>query len=145
MSAGLEISRDKDGFLKCKDCPRRFLTKLLFENHSCNQHKTDTEIKPNQTQMLHNIKVEKDFQVNTQFEECSFGDLSFVSQKDLQFHSSNGHQKVTPHQCSECKKLFRNEINLKEHQQNGHQQSSLQQCKKCNKALQTNLQLWICL
>ena len=45
MSKGIEISRDEDGFLKCKDCPRRFLTKLMLENHSCNQHKTDTEIK----------------------------------------------------------------------------------------------------
>ena len=64
MSKGIEISRDEDGFLKCKDCPRRFLTKLMLENHSCNQHKTDTEIKPDKIQMLQNKKVESDFQTN---------------------------------------------------------------------------------
>ena len=89
MSKGIEISRDEDGFLKCKDCPRRFLTKLMLENHSCNQHKTDTEIKPDKIQMLQNKKVESDFQTNIKIEECSFGDLSFVSPKDLQFHRSN--------------------------------------------------------
>ena len=47
MSAGLEISKDKDGYLKCKNCPRRFLTKFMFENHSCSQHKTNTQIKSN--------------------------------------------------------------------------------------------------
>ena len=118
MSKGIEISRDEDGFLKCKDCPRRFLTKLMLENHSCNQHKTDTEIKPDKIQMLQNKKVESDFQTNIKIEECSFGDLSFVSPKDLQFHRSNGHQEVTPHQCSECKKVFRYEVNFKKHQQN---------------------------
>ena len=65
MSAGLEISKDKDVFFKCKNCPRRFLTKFVFENHSCYQHKTNTQIKPDQIQMLQNNKVEKDFQVNT--------------------------------------------------------------------------------
>ena len=37
MSPEIKDSRDKDGFLKCKECPRRFLTKLAFENHSNNQ------------------------------------------------------------------------------------------------------------
>ena len=37
MAAVIELTRDKDGFLKCKDCPRRFLTELMFENHSSNQ------------------------------------------------------------------------------------------------------------
>ena len=32
-----EIARDKDGFLKCEDCQRRFLTKIGFENHSYKQ------------------------------------------------------------------------------------------------------------
>ena len=39
MSAVPKLSRDKDGFLKCRDCPRRFLTELMFENHSCNKQK----------------------------------------------------------------------------------------------------------
>ena len=45
MSAESELTRDKDGFLKCKDCPRRFLTELMFENHSCYQHKKEMETK----------------------------------------------------------------------------------------------------
>ena len=32
MAAVSELTRDKDGFLKCKYCPRRFLTELMFEN-----------------------------------------------------------------------------------------------------------------
>ena len=43
MSAESGLTRDKDGFLKCKDCPRRFLTELMFENHSSNQHEKETE------------------------------------------------------------------------------------------------------
>ena len=50
MSAVIELTRDKDGFLKCKDCPRRFLTEFMFENHSCNQHKKEIETKLNQNQ-----------------------------------------------------------------------------------------------
>ena len=49
MAAVIELTRDKDGFLKCKDCPRRFLTELMFENHLCNQHKKETEMKLNAT------------------------------------------------------------------------------------------------
>ena len=36
-----EIARDKDGFLKCEDCQRRFLTKIGFENHSYNHFTFD--------------------------------------------------------------------------------------------------------
>ena len=50
MSAESGLTRDKDGFLKCKDCPRRFLTELMFENHSSNQHEKETETKLNQNQ-----------------------------------------------------------------------------------------------
>ena len=49
MYAKSEFNRDRDGFLKCKDCPRRFLTKAGFENHSSNQHKKETESKLDQT------------------------------------------------------------------------------------------------
>ena len=41
MSDESKLTRDKDGFLKCKNCPRMFLTEILFENHSSNQHKKD--------------------------------------------------------------------------------------------------------
>ena len=61
MSAESELTRDKDGFLKCKDCPRRFLTELMFENHLCNQHKKETEMKLNQIKYSPTIKVEISF------------------------------------------------------------------------------------
>ena len=43
MSAEFEDSRDKDGFLKCKECSRRFLTNLAIENHSSTQHNQEIE------------------------------------------------------------------------------------------------------
>ena len=53
-----EIARDKDGFLKCEDCQRRFLTKIGFENHSYNQHKKEAETKPNEHQQPQTKKDE---------------------------------------------------------------------------------------
>ena len=46
-----EIARDKDGFLKCEDCQRRFLTKIGFENHSYNQHKKEAETKDSKSSL----------------------------------------------------------------------------------------------
>ena len=40
-----EFTRDKDGFLKCKVCPRRFLTEIGFENHLSNEHQNVMETK----------------------------------------------------------------------------------------------------
>ena len=45
-----EIARDKEGFLKCEDCQRRFLTKIVFRIHSNNQHKREAETQPNEHQ-----------------------------------------------------------------------------------------------
>ena len=70
MAAVIELTRDKDGFLKCKDCPRRFLTELMFENHLCNQHKKETEMKLNQSKYSPTIKVEISFP-NKPHELCS--------------------------------------------------------------------------
>ena len=57
MSAEFKDSRDKDGFLKCGECPRRFLTKLAFENHSSNQHNreigTKLDLFPQPTAVKH--------------------------------------------------------------------------------------------
>ena len=40
----LKLYRDiKNGFLKCQNCPRRFITKIGFQNHSTNEHKNDEE------------------------------------------------------------------------------------------------------
>ena len=35
MSAESEFTPDKEGFLECKDCSRRFLTAIGFLSHSC--------------------------------------------------------------------------------------------------------------
>ena len=45
MSAESVFNRDREGFLKCKDCPRRFVTETGFENHSSNQHKKESKTK----------------------------------------------------------------------------------------------------
>ena len=72
MSAESEFTRDKDGFLKCQDCPRRFLTETGFENHSSNQH--EKEIKPDQNQ-----QYGPSFPKNTQSEEeCSPDKILFT-------------------------------------------------------------------
>ena len=39
----LKLYRDNNGFLKCQNCPRRFLTKIGLQNHSTNEHKNDEE------------------------------------------------------------------------------------------------------
>ena len=159
MTPELEISRDKDCLLKCKDCPRKFITKIMFEYHSSTQHKKDTETKPDQLQILQNKKVERDFQTNIQFEECSIGD--FVSPIDVQLQRSKGHPKLTPHQCSKCKKLNVNAIhkcserqkclicnksfvskrNLKHHIDIVHKKLNPYQCQECKKCFGQKLQL----
>ena len=62
MSTKVEfvIARDKDGFLKCEDCQRRFLTNIGFENHSYNQHKIKAEAKPNEHQQPQTKKGDSD-------------------------------------------------------------------------------------
>ena len=79
MSAEFEMTRDKDGFLNCKYCPRIFRTKIIFENHSSSQHKKDTETKPDvhHIQESQTITDESSIQKNIQFEKCSLGNSSF--------------------------------------------------------------------
>ena len=43
MSAEYELTRDKDGFLKCKDCSRCFFKEIMFENHLTKEHKKERE------------------------------------------------------------------------------------------------------
>ena len=87
MSAESKLTRDKDGFLKCKACPRRFLTEIGFENHSSNQHQTETKNAPNYCQ------------------ECK---KYFCQSSSLKNHLNIVHKKLTPYQCQECKKYFLN-------------------------------------
>ena len=87
MSAESELIRDKDGFLNCKDCPRSFLTELMFENHLSNQHKKNMETKLNQNQHSQTIKDQSYFPNNSQSKEA-LGNLSFGSQVDLKIHNN---------------------------------------------------------
>ena len=106
MAAVIELTRDKDGFLKCKDCPRRFLTELMFENHLCNQHKKETEMKLNQIKYSPTIKVEISFPNNTQSEEeCSLSNLSFGSQVEFKLQSIE-HQKVNSIPMQRVQEIF---------------------------------------
>ena len=125
MSAEFEITRDKDGFLNCKYCPRIFLMNILFENHLASQHKKDKETKPDihHIQQLQTKTDESSIQKNIQFEKCSLGNFSFVSQGDLKLNIRNELQKAAPYQGGEFKKNFNSEINHKRNQQNG---------KECN-------------
>ena len=110
MSAEFEITRDKDGFLNCKFCPRIFLTKILFENHSSSQHNKDIEAK----QDIHQTKTDQSsVQEDIQFEKCSLGNLSFVSKGDLKLNIRNGHQEMAAsYKGEECKNLFTSEIRI---------------------------------
>ena len=64
MSTKVDVSLDKNGFLKCQECPRRFLTKTGFENHSSNQHE-DNETNGAQLEQSPTTKDEIVFQQNT--------------------------------------------------------------------------------
>ena len=136
MAAVSELTHDKDGYLKCKDCPRRFLTEFMFENHSSNEHKKETKTKLHKNHHSQTIKEEISFRNNTQSEEeLSLGNVSFSSQVDLTMQS-NEHQKTFHHKYNECKKLSDSEINLKKHLLNGHP-LSLQESKECNREFST--------
>ena len=64
MSAESEFTRDKDGFLKCKDCPRCFFTDIIFENHLTKEHKKERETKLDQNQLSQTVKDEISFPNN---------------------------------------------------------------------------------
>ena len=73
-------SRDKDGLLKCNECPRKFLTKIVFENHSRNQHEKNSETKVDEPQESIAIK-----------DEIAFQEDAFESKIGLQMHTSHEH------------------------------------------------------
>ena len=82
MSAEFKDSRDKDGFLKCKECPRRFLTKLAFENHSSHQHNQEIETKLDQLPQPPPVKYSSD---------CFLCHVSFQSEMEVQQHMISAH------------------------------------------------------
>ena len=104
MSSESELTRDKDGFLKCKDCPRRFVTEIMFENHSSNPHKKETE-----TKLIDAVHKKL---TTDQCKECK---KSFRPSNHLKRHIDNVHKKLTPYQCKECKKSYGQKKNLKIH------------------------------
>ena len=88
MAAASESTRDKRGFLKCKDCPRRFITEFMFENHSSNPHKKETETKL--IDAVHK-KLTTD--------ECKECKKSFRLSSHLKRHIDNVHKKVTSYEA----------------------------------------------
>ena len=91
MLSEFEVLRHKDGFFKCEKCPRRFLTKVGFENHSSNQHQKENGTKLDE---LPTEKYPNDILV------CR---LSSQSTTDLQ---SSAHETPVFNKCIQCKQSF---------------------------------------
>ena len=120
MSAELEDFWDQAGFLKCKECPRRFLTKLAFENHSSTQHNQEIETKLEQLPQPPAVKYP-----NARF-LCH---LSFQSETEVQQHKSSAHE--TPLKCNLCKKSYVSKHVLKRHIGAVHKKLKPFQCQEC--------------
>ena len=91
-----KVARDKEGFLKCEYCWRRFQTETGFKIHSYNQHKKEADTQPNEHQQPQTKKA-------------------FSIKSNLQYHINIVHKKLTPFQCQECKKHFGHRGNLQRH------------------------------
>ena len=75
MSIEFERTCDKYGFVKCKECPRRFVTKTGFQNHLTNQHREiDTKVDQLQKSTSKGNKEEIAFQQKTRCEEKCLSD-----------------------------------------------------------------------
>ena len=131
MSAELEDFRDQDGFLKCTECPRRFLTKLAFGNHSSTQHNQEIETKleqlpkpptvkyPNASFLCHlSFQIEKEAQQHRSSAhetpvKCNLSKKSFASY--VQKHTNTVHKKLKPFQCQQCKLYFGQNSDVQKH------------------------------
>ena len=60
----LDIFREKDGFLKCQNCSRRFLTQIGFQNHSHNENNNYVETQLDQLPRTTNKKDENASQIH---------------------------------------------------------------------------------
>ena len=60
-----KVARDKEGFLKCEYCWRRFQTETGFKIHSYNQHKKEADTQPNEHQQPQTKKDKRDITVQT--------------------------------------------------------------------------------
>ena len=86
MAEELEITFNEKAIFKCKQCSRRFITKIGLECHSTDQH-----------------KKEKDTQQDEIFCEiaCPVCNLYFGSAIELQLHRSNAHNEIITHRSNE--------------------------------------------
>ena len=131
MSEELETNHsDKDGFIKCKVCSRRFFTKIGLKIHSRNQHK-ESDKKVKQLQELprnkglpnkEEIAVQQNTGLAEKYPKCI---LSFESKIGLQGNTSNDNTKLTPYQCIDCKKSFRYSKRFEKHIQKEHKGSRM--------------------
>ena len=149
MSAEFEDSPEKDGFLKCKDCPRGCITKFAFENHSSTQHNQEIQTKLDQLPQPPAVKYQSAFFLcNLSFE--SETDLqqhgssehdtplrckkSFSSKWVLQRHIDNVHKKLKPFQCQECKIYFGQKQDVQRHMNTVQERLSPYKCQECKKS-----------
>ena len=133
MSAESEFTRDKQGYLQCKDCPRRFITETGLENHSFNQHKKES--KPDESQQSENKKDESSFSKIIQSEgECSLENLFFGRKNSLKIHINTTQKKLTPYKCQECMKYFGLKQGLQRHMDVVHKKLKPYECKECKTA-----------
>ena len=160
MCTEIEVSSEKDGFMKCKECPIRFLTKIGLKVHSRIEHKKDKETKLDQLQDSPTFENEIAFDENAEIEEkCPFCKLCFENKIYLQMHISNEHNKLTQRNkgkklhifkanvkknipksndllstvCQECKKSFVKRSTLQKHINNVHKKLTPFQCQECKK------------
>ena len=108
------MEHDRKGFLNCKKCARRFLTKVGFQNHLNIQHGSIV-IEAQQTvhKDASNFPKEKVDERPYQSNECK---TSYETDKcELQRHRNVVHEKLKPNQCQQCDKSFGSIHNLQRH------------------------------
>ena len=127
-----ENTSDKNDYLNCKVCSRRFFTKFGLKIHSSSHHKKDAETKVNQLQQSQQSQLEQ-----SQISEHSLCNVSFESEKDLQLHISKEHKKLIPHQWDASKNSFWDKADLKKEKQNDYKRSTTV-CQECNKTFRQN-------
>ena len=111
-----------DIFLKCPNCPRRFLTKTGFLYHSTNVHNNENLTQLNQFLRTPTKNDERASQKDATFEkECFICNKSFGSKLEKEVHINIVH-----------KKHFKKEV--------GNKKPSTNQCKKSNEAFSLQCQ-----
>ena len=111
MSSEIEVSCDKDGFFRCVMCPRRFVTKFGFENHSSNQHQKQVGTK------LYKLPTENDqncilachlsSQSKTDLQSSAYETQVFHKWRDLKLRSQEGWRIVSTDSSLQKEKLVR--------------------------------------